>query len=79
MFLLRDPLAKGAQHDRRQTETRESEAEWVARWRLEQLISAGFDEAAAVLLAAGRHVDLHLASDLLRRGCPADAALRILL
>ena len=64
-----------------ETETRETqtEAERIARWRLEQLVHAGFDETAAVLLAAESHVDLHLASDLLRRGCPADTALRILL
>ena len=62
-----------------QPETRENEAERVARWRLEQLVRAGFDEAGALLLAAKRHVDLHDASDLLRRGCPADTALRILL
>ena len=60
-------------------ETRETESERVARWRIEQLVRAGFDEAAALLLAAMRHVDLHYASDLLRRGCPADTALRILL
>jgi hypothetical protein len=60
-------------------ETRETEAERVVRWRLEQLVRAGFDEAAALLLAAMRNVDLHRASDLLRHGCPADTALRILL
>ncbi len=60
-------------------QTRETETERVARWRLEQLLRAGFDEVAAVLLAAKRHVDLHQASDLLRHGCPADTALRILL
>ncbi len=60
-------------------DTRETQVDRVARWRLEQLVRAGFDEAAALLLAATRHVDLHHASDLLRRGCPADTALRILL
>ena len=60
-------------------EIRETESERVARWRIEQLVRAGFDEAAALLLAAMRNVDLHDASDLLRRGCPADTALRILL
>ena len=59
--------------------TRETEAERVARWRLEQLVRAGFDEGAALLLAVRRHVDLHHASDLLRHGCPAETALRILL
>ena len=59
--------------------TRENEAERVVRWRIEQLVRAGFDEVAARLLAARRHVDLHHASDLVRRGCPAETALRILL
>ena len=55
------------------------EADRIARWRLEQLVHAGFEETAAVLLAAEPHVDRHLASNLLRRGCPAGTALRILL
>ena len=62
-----------------ESETRETEAERVARWRLEQLVRAGFDEAAALLLAARKHVDLHHASELLRHGCPAETAVRILL
>jgi hypothetical protein len=58
---------------------RETEVDRVTRWRLEQLVRAGFDDAAALLLSAMRHVDLHYASDLLRHGCPAETALRILL
>ncbi len=60
-------------------ETPQTEGERVAHWRLEQLVRAGYDEPAALLLADVRHVDLHLATDLLRRGCPTDTALRILL
>ena len=57
----------------------QTEGERVAHWRLEQLVRAGYDEPAALLLADDRHVDLHLATDLLRSGCPTDTALRILL
>jgi hypothetical protein len=57
----------------------ETEDERVAHWRLEQLVRAGYDEPVALLLADLRDVDLHLASDLLRQGCPAETALRILL
>jgi hypothetical protein len=57
----------------------ETEDDRVARWRLEQLVRAGYDETAALLLAELMHVDLHLAADLLRRGCSSDTALRILL
>jgi hypothetical protein len=57
----------------------ESEDERVARWRLEQLQRAGYDETAALVLADLVHVDLHLAVDLVRSGCPSETALRILL
>jgi len=56
-----------------------TEDERVAHWRLEQLQRAGYDETAALVLADLVHVDLHLAVDLVRNGCPADTALRILL
>jgi hypothetical protein len=57
----------------------ETEDERVAHWRLEQLQRAGYDETAALVLADLVHVDLHLAIDLVRNGCPSDTALRILL
>jgi len=57
----------------------ETEDERVARWRFEQLLRAGYDETAALVLADLVHVDLHLAVDLVRRGCASDTALRILL
>jgi hypothetical protein len=61
------------------TETPVTEDERVARWRLEQLVRAGYDEIEAVLLAEVGDVDLHVATDLLRNGCPVETALRILL
>jgi hypothetical protein len=57
----------------------ETEDDRVARWRLEQLLRAGYQETDALLLAETTQIDLHVATDLLRRGCSADTALRILL
>jgi hypothetical protein len=51
----------------------------ILAWRIAVLDRAGYDEGDAVLLAAVREVDLHLAVDLLERGCTTDTALRILL
>jgi hypothetical protein len=58
--------------------TPETENERVLRWRIEELRRAGFGFQDALLLALSPDVDLHLATDLLGRGCPADTALRIL-
>jgi len=57
----------------------ETEAERVERWRAEELERAGYDLGAAAMLAASPAVDLHLAIDLLSRGCPQDTAMQILL
>jgi len=57
----------------------EGEAERVLRWRLVELIGAGYCWDDALMLATHVEVDLHLAGDLLRRGCPPATALRILL
>ena len=57
----------------------ETEHQRVERWRIEELERAGYDAGSAALLAASAEVDLHRAIDLLRRGCPADLAVRILL
>jgi hypothetical protein len=56
----------------------ETEHERVLRWRWEELRRAGFGFQDALLLAVSLDVDLHLATDLLARGCPSDTALRIL-
>jgi len=60
-------------------ELKETEAERVERWRAEELERAGYDLSAAAMLAASSDVDLHLATDLLARGCPQDTAVQILL
>jgi hypothetical protein len=56
----------------------ERERDGVTSWRVEQLLAAGYDAEAALVLALDRDVDLHLAVSLLERGCPPDTALEIL-
>lgn len=51
----------------------------IEAWRAEELTRAGYDRRAAEKIAARHDVDLHVAVDLLRRGCPEDLALSILL
>jgi hypothetical protein len=51
----------------------------VVRWRFEELRRAGFETQDALIVAADTEIDLHLATRLLRRGCPPKTALRILL
>ena len=60
-------------------EDRETEAERIVSWRLEELERAGYDARAAWKLAERADVDLHTAVGLVQRGCPTDTALRILL
>ena len=48
------------------------------RWRLDQLVRAGYDESRAQELAASGEVNLHVACDLLARGCPEATAFAIL-
>ena len=56
----------------------DTEAERVIRWRVEELERAGYDSRMALLLGLRMDVDLHLATDLLRRGCTPRTAVRIL-
>ncbi len=51
----------------------------VIDWRFEQLVEAGYPPHKAWMLAEHRHVDLHQAVELLKRDCPAELALSILL
>jgi hypothetical protein len=57
----------------------ETETERIQRWRADELERAGYDESDAAELAGRSDVDLHLAVELLERGCPPSTALRILL
>ena len=49
------------------------------RRRYEALRRAGFGWGSALRLANARDVDVRAAAELLRRGCPPETALRILL
>ena len=54
-------------------------AEEVLRWRFDELVRAGYSPEQALVVASHVDVDLHLATDLVRKGCPEQTALRILL
>ena len=60
-------------------ETTPDPAARVLGWRIEQLIAVGFVSDAALVLALDRSVDLHEATELVRRGCPPTTAFRILI
>ena len=60
-------------------EHRETEEERIIGWRAAELLRAGYGNGAALELALRSDVDLHLAVDLIRRGCPPGTAARILL
>jgi hypothetical protein len=55
------------------------ETDEIVVWRTEQLVRAGYPSPPAILIARHLEVDLHTAVDLVRRGCPVQTALRILL
>ena len=57
----------------------EGEQTAVLEWRFSQLAKSGYGIDDAVVLATHTDVDLHLASDLVARGCPPALALQILL
>jgi hypothetical protein len=57
----------------------DAEAERVLLWREEELERVGYERETARDLAERAYVDLHFAMDLLRQGCPAETAVRILL
>jgi len=59
--------------------TQETEQERIQRWRAGELERAGFQQAAASMLAARFDVDLHDAIALVRAGCDPELALQILL
>ena len=56
-----------------------SEVDVVRRWRFDELVRAGYDDEDAIELAFYLDVDLHLATSLVRRGCPSSTAVRIAL
>jgi hypothetical protein len=58
--------------------TLEPELDPVARWRLEQLLRAGYGAEDALALALDVGVDLHRATELVQAGCSPAVAVRIL-
>jgi hypothetical protein len=64
-------------HD--ENEWKPAESERIFAWRLLSLKQGGYDDNAAFVLAHVGHVDLHLAVDLVARGCSTQTAARILL
>ena len=55
------------------------ETEVIQAWRVEALERAGYLPSEAAELAVRPDIDLHRAVDLVKRGCPSDLALKILL
>jgi hypothetical protein len=51
----------------------------VRRWRLQELVRAGYEPCDALVLSGQPELDLHVAIDLVKRGCPPRTAVRILL
>ena len=60
-------------------DTENTELERINRWRADELERAGYDPRAAAELAGRHDVDLHVAVDLIKRGCSPELALQILL
>ena len=57
----------------------DAESERVTAWRACELLKAGYEPTTAVELAEHPEIDLHVALELVERGCPPDLAARILL
>jgi hypothetical protein len=57
----------------------DGEARRIVQWRFDSLVKAGYPERQALLVAMQVEADLKLAEDLVRRGCPPETAVRILL
>jgi hypothetical protein len=56
-----------------------TEGDPVRRWRLQRLVRAGYNPCDALVISGQPEIDLHLAIDLVKRGCPPRTAVRILL
>lgn len=56
-----------------------SEVDVVRLWRFDELVRAGYEDEDAMELAFHLDVDLHVATNLVRRGCPSSTAVRIAL
>jgi hypothetical protein len=56
----------------------DNEAEAVLLWRFENMTRAGVPVEDALVIASHVEIDLHDASELLRRGCPPELVVPIL-
>jgi hypothetical protein len=54
------------------------EAAKIVRWRFDRLVEAGYEAETASFLADRVEIDLHLAVELIVKGCPPATAVRIL-
>jgi hypothetical protein len=61
-----------------ETNVRQTEQELVESWRATELERAGYPPAVAAELASRTDVDLHLAVEMLTKGCSPELALNIL-
>jgi hypothetical protein len=55
----------------------EAPGDRVREWRLEELLRAGYELEDATEIAFHLDIDLHRATDLVRRGCPSAIAVQI--
>ena len=60
------------------TDARPTEQEIVERWRAQELERAGYPDTVAAELAMRPDVDLHVAVELLQKGCSPQVAADIL-
>ena len=51
----------------------------IQKWRLEELLRAGYALPDALEIAVHTEVDLHEATSLVERGCPSSTAVRIVI
>jgi hypothetical protein len=51
----------------------------IQKWRLEELLRAGYALPDALEIAVHTEVDLHRATSLVERGCPSSTAVRIVI
>ena len=51
----------------------------IHRWRLDELLRAGYALPDALEIAVHTEVDLHRATNLVEQGCPSSTAVRIVI
>ena len=55
------------------------ELDRIRRWRLDELLRAGYTLPDALEIAVHTEVDLHRATSLVELGCPSSTAVRIVI